>query len=144
MFNIEFPFSSVTGYAEIQKAVLDHSVEMAIKAIEAQDLVYMEALRADTLTVMNFTIECVSNRYDYLTWVAGTSYINRTSKLVGLDKSGKLMKAMEMLETLNAEAYYHAEVVPVLNTPLAMLIAGKAEMIQGLDEAIAEMRTARA
>jgi hypothetical protein len=144
MFNIEFPFSSVTGYAEVQKVFLDHSIEMAAKAVEAQDLVYMEALRADTLTVMNFTIECVSNRYDYLTWVAGTNYINRTSKLVGLDKSGKLMKVIEMMEKLNAEAYYHAEVVPVFNTPLVMLIEGKTEMIQGLDIAIAEMREARA
>lgn len=144
MFDINFKFSSVTGYAEVQKAVLDRGLEMAMAAIESEDLVYLEALRADTVTVMNFTIECVSNRYDYLTWLAGTSYINRTSKLVALDKTGDLVKAIDTMEKLNAEAYYHAEVVPILNTPLTMLIAGKGEMIQGLDEAIADIRAKRA
>ena len=144
MFDIDFPFSSVTGYADIQKAVLERSMEMAMAAIEAQDLVYMEALRADTVTAMNFTIECITNRYDYLTWVAGINYINRTSKLVNMDKTGDLRKAVEAMANLNAEAYYHAEVVPVLNSPLSQLIQGKAEMVKNLDEVIAEIRATRA
>jgi hypothetical protein len=141
MFDIKL--SNVAGYAEIQRAVIAKAYDQAQVAAMNHDLVYMEALRADTVTGLNFTIECIEKKYDYYTWFAGSNYISRTSKVAALDTSGELLAIFNRMESLDAHAYYEADVLPIMSTPISILLQGRAEILEVLDQAIEEMRKLR-
>jgi hypothetical protein len=141
MFTINL--SNVAGYAEIQRAIIAKAQDQASVAMMNNDLVYMEALRADTIAGLDFTIECIEKKYDYYTWFAGSNYISRTSKIVALDTSGELIAIFNRMETLDAHAYYEADVLPVMATPISILLQGRAEILETLDDAIEYMRSKR-
>lgn len=141
MFTINL--SNVAGYAEIQRAIIAKAQDQAAVAMMTNDLVYMEALRADTITGLDFTIECIEKKYDYYTWFAGSNYISRTSKIVALDTSGELIAIFNRMETLDAHAYYEADVLPIMATPISILLQGRAEILETLDDAIEYMRSKR-
>lgn len=138
----DFQYSQVTGYAEAQKLVLERSFDMISVAMANKDITVMEALRQDVKSAFDFTIEVINNRYDYLTWLAGSNYINRTSKMVKLDTTGEFKKLIERIELLDAQTYYHSDVVPLFTTSVTDLVKGRELFLIELDEAIAELRKA--
>lgn len=135
--------SQVTNYAELNTFVSIRGNEMAMKADRDNDLVYMEALRSDTKRVFETAIEIIENRYDYLTWYAAMAYVNRTSKLLPLDKSGELVKCIDLFATLDGQAYFENEVKPLYETPISMIKEGQMAILAMIDEAIDEMRNRR-
>ncbi len=135
--------SQVTNYTELNAFVFARGTEMAIKADRDNDLVYMEALRADAKRVFEATIEIIENRYDYLTWYAFMVYINRISLLIPLDKSGDLAKCIDLFASMDGQAYFEETVKPLYNTPIEVIKEGQAASLAMIDEVIGEMRVRR-
>lgn len=133
-------FSSVSGFAEVQAALHKRGIEMAFEAIEANDIAYLYSMREDMVNVLNFTIECVEKRYDYLTWRAGSIYINRNSKLIQLDSTGEVKRLMDLCDGFDAQRYYEVEVTKHYNTPVDLIRAGGNVIIEEIDGWIAELR----
>lgn len=142
MFNIDFPYSQVTGYAEAQKLILQRSYDLIAVAMANKDITVMEALRHDSKMAFDFAIEVIHNRYDYYTWLAGSTYLNHVSKMVKLDSSGEFAKLIERVESLDAQTYYHSDVVALFTVDVTQLIKERDAFLIDLDETIQEMRNA--
>lgn len=133
----------VRNYTDLNSFVLMRGFQLAQTAIENNDLVYLEAVRADTVALRDALIEILSNRYDYLTWYSFIMYLNRKSKIIALDASGDLAAAVDKFATYDAQKYYAEFVKPLFGTVTESQIKTHYNaMLANIDKAIEDMRIA--
>lgn len=133
----------VRNFADLNAFVLMRGFQLGLNAVESNDLVYMEAVRADTVSLRDSLIEIMNNRYDYLTWYSFVMYLNRKSKIIALDASGDLAAAVDKFATYDGQKYYAEFVKPLFGTITESQIKVHYNtMLANIDKAIEEMRIA--
>lgn len=134
---------AIKNYEDLTSFVMYRGTEMAEKAIANNDLVYMEALRADTVMVRDAAIELMNARYDYLTWYSFMMYNNGKSKLIALDHTGDMKAVVAQFGKLDGQAYYENSVKPIYGTVTETeLRVYYAQALTSIDSLIEMMRTA--
>lgn len=135
--------AEVRNYNDLNSFVLMRGLQLGLNAIESNDLVYMEAARADIVAIRDAFIEIMNARYDYLTWYSFILYLNRKSKIMALDASGDLLAALDMFTTFDAQQYYAEYVKPLFGTMTeGQIMAHYATQLANVDKTIEDMRVA--
>lgn len=133
----------VRNFNELNTFVLVRGFQLAFDAVENNDLVYLEAVRADTVRLRDSIVEVINKRYDYLTWYSFTMYLNRTSKIVALDTSGDLLGAVNKFTEFDGQQYYNDYVKPLFGTLAENDVKTHYNaMLANLDQAIEAARIA--
>lgn len=139
---MNFPFSQVAGYAEMQDRIINRSHEMIIEAMACKDVTLMEALLHDTMMGFDFAIELIQGQFDFDIWHEGNLRISRSCQLTKLDTTGELAACIETIESLDARAYYESDVTKLFSTDLEMMAKGREDMFNELTEIISVMKAA--
>lgn len=139
---MNFPFSQVAGYAELQDRIINRSHEMIAEAMARKDVKLMEALLHDTMMGFDFAIELIQGQFDFETWHEGNLQISRSCQVTKLDTTGELASCVEAIESLDARAYYESDVTKLFSTDLEMMAKGREDMFNELTEIINEMKAA--
>lgn len=139
---MNFPFSQVAGYAELQDRIINRSHEMIVDAMANKNVAVMEAMLSDTMMGYDFAIELIQGQFDFDTWFEGSSRINRSCQLTALDTTGELADCIKAIELLDARAYYEADVTKLFGTDLTMMVKSREEVFNEMTDLIKEMKAA--
>lgn len=139
---MNFPFSQVAGYAELQDRIINRSHEMIVDAMDNKNVAVMEALLHDTMMGYDFAIELIQGQFDFDTWFEGSSKINQNCLLTALDTTGELADCIKAISLLDARAYYESDVTRLFGTNLPMMSKAREDMFNELTEIIKEMKAA--
>lgn len=132
---------AIKNYDDLTAFILNRGNEMMMKAIQNNDLVYMEAMRADVIMVRDGAIELINARYDYLTWYSFAMYTNGKSKLIALDMSGDLKAAVVKFGQLDGQSYYEQYVKPLYESITEVELRMQYAQVLGIvDNCIEQMR----
>lgn len=139
---MNFPFSQVAGYAELQRKIIDRTTVMIGEAINNNDVTMLEALRDDCAMGFDFAIEVIQGRFSYEVWLEGSTAVNNNCKMTKLDTTGELQQIISTLDQLDARAYYESDVVKIFDTDLDVMTQGRITMYDDLTEIIEHARNA--
>lgn len=123
---MNFPYSQVTGYAEIQKRMIARTEEIAFEALTSKNVSIVEAFMHDSLMCFDFAIELIKGKYDHATWFEGSNRINQACRLMEFDDQGIIKQCMDDALKLDTLEYYNTEVVKLFDTDLAMMVDARA------------------
>jgi hypothetical protein len=133
--------ADIHNYMDAMSFVMHFSTEMSDTAIRANDVAFMEALRADVVTSRDALVEILGKRYDYLTWFSFSNYTNHQIELLKFDQTGVLLQVMDMLAKFDGQKYYDTYVTPFYGVvSVDEVRAHYINELNNLDQAIELMR----